>query len=531
MTENKYDIIVAGGGIAGLTAAAYCARAGKKTLLIEKNKEFGGLVNSFNHKGFRFDAGVRALEDAGIILPMLKDLGIEIDTVKSKVSVGVEDEILDIENAESLNDYRNMLVRLYPRSEEEIDRLIKKIKKVMKRMDVLYGVENPLFKDLKRDRKYIFTKLLPWLPKFLTTVGKINKMNMPVEEYLDDIITDESLRDIVAQHFFKKTPTFFALSYFSLYIDYFYPKNGVGTLAEAVAQKISEFGGSLMPETTIIRVNAAGKYVSSEDGRRFEYEKLIWAADLKTLCKISDTSGLPETARRKFDEKAELYMSKKGGESVYSIFLEIDEPLETFRNIANGHFFYTPSKKGLGGIHTSVLDDLLRRREEVTEDEIFNWTEKFCRLNTYEISVPGLKNPKLAPEGKTGMIISFLAEHELFDMLRAKGIYEKFRNELERTVLDVLADSVFPVLKEKLIHSFSFSPIDIEKRIGSSEGAIVGWAFGDVPVPDQIQKAGKSVFTELPDVFRAGQWTYSPAGVPMSILTGKIAADEVLKRK
>ena len=41
------------------------------------------------------------------------------------------------------------------------------------------------------------------------------------------------------------------------------------------------------------------------------------------------------------------------------------------------------------------------------------------------------------------------------------------------------------------------------------------------------QDAKKSVTTSIPDVFKAGQWTYSPAGVPMSILTGKIAADHI----
>ena len=69
-------------------------------------------------------------------------------------------------------------------------------------------------------------------------------MQMPVEEFLETIIRNASLRDIVSQHFFRNTPTFFALSYFSLYLDYFYPKGGVGKLAEAVENKLLEFGGS-----------------------------------------------------------------------------------------------------------------------------------------------------------------------------------------------------------------------------------------------------------------------------------------------
>ena len=88
MAEKKYHTIVAGGGIAGLTAAAFLARAGQNVLLVEKNRECGGLVNSFTRDGFHFDAGVRALEDAGIIFPMLKELGITLPVAKSPVSVG-----------------------------------------------------------------------------------------------------------------------------------------------------------------------------------------------------------------------------------------------------------------------------------------------------------------------------------------------------------------------------------------------------------------------------------------------------------
>jgi len=528
MAEKTYDTIVIGGGIAGLTSTAYLSRKGQKVLLVEKNNKCGGLVNSFTRDGFHFDAGIRALEDAGIIFPMLKDLGIQLEVVKSPVSIGIENEVLNIGNPESLEKYSDLLIRLYPESEGEIDEVIKTIRKIMKHMDVLYGIENPVFKDLKRDRGYIFKKLLPWLPKFIFTIGKINKMNMPVEDYLKGIIKNQSLRDIISQHFFKNTPAFFALSYFSLYLDYFYPKGGVGKLSEVLENKIIGWGGQIKTETKIIEVLADEHSVKDEKNVTYKYHNLIWAADLKTLYKITKTEGLLPKMKTKFREVKNKMLEKRGGDSVFTLFLEVDEPLESFKKIANGHFFYTPSKIGLGETHKKDLENLLVNWDKTEKKQILAWLDKFTRLNTFEISIPGLKDSDMAPPGKTGMIISLLAEYDLFNKIQKAGWYDEFKSELENRIIDVISDSIYPVLKNKIIRRFSFTPISIKNRINSSEGAIVGWSFQEpVPVIHKIQHAARSVISPVPSIFQAGQWAYSPAGVPMSILTGKLAADRV----
>ena len=531
MSINSYNTVIVGGGIAGLTSAAYLSREGQNVLLIEKNEECGGLVNSFNRDGFHFDAGVRALEDAGIILPMLKDLGIELEFVKSPVSLGIESDILHIENIDSLKRYKELLIKLYPESEGEIDELIMIIRKIMKHMDVLYGLENPVFKDLKNDTEFIFKKLLPWLPKFIFTVGKINRMNIPVEDYLKTIVKNPSLRDIISQHFFKNTPTFFALSYFSLYLDYSYPKGGVGKLSEALKNKITEWGGEIRTATKIIEVMGDECLVKDQNNVTYGYDNLIWAADLKTFYKITKTKGLLPKIRVKFEDTKNIMLKKRGGDSVFTIFLEVDEPLESFRKIANGHFFYTPSKIGLGTTHWDELNNMLNNWGSIGKEQILAWLDRFTELNTYEISIPGLKDPELTPEGKTGLIISFLAEYNLFKNIQQAGWYEEFNLELENCVLNVISETIYPMLKDKIIARFSFTPLSIENRVGSSEGAITGWSFqSPVPVINKIQIADRSVKTPIPSIFQAGQWTYSPAGVPMSILTGKLAADRVIKR-
>ena len=532
MNEHSYDAIVVGGGMAGLTATAYLARAGKKVLLLEQNSEVGGLVNSFTCNGIHFDAGVRALEDAGIILPMLRDLDIKLEVVPSPVSLGIEDEILHIESLESLDQYGAFLKKFYPESQADIDAVLKTIRRIMKNMDVLYGIENPIFMDLKRDTAYIFRKLLPWLPRFLLTIGRINRMQSPVEEYLDSIIHNPSLRDIIAQHFFKNTPTFFALSYFSLYLDYFYPQGGVGKLADVLRDKILELGGEIKTNTKVGGVSALKKSVTDGQGASYAYRKLIWAADLKTLYRIADLEGLPPAVQTRFTREKAKLLQNKGGESVFTLFLELDAPLASLGSIAHGHFFYTPSRQGLGDTHRGELQELLRNFDQLGKPDILSWLDRFIALNTFEISIPGLKDTALAPPGKTGLIVSFLAQYELFHKVQSAGWLEEFVAGIEDRVIAVLAESVYPLLKDKISARFSHTPLSIHKRIASSEGAIVGWAFQkEMPVINRIQIADRAVLTPLPDVYQAGQWAYSPAGVPMSILTGKLAANKIVKDK
>ena len=62
---ERYDAAVLGGGIAGLTAAASLAAAGRRVLLAERNPAPGGCCASFRRGPFRFDAGTSALSGLG----------------------------------------------------------------------------------------------------------------------------------------------------------------------------------------------------------------------------------------------------------------------------------------------------------------------------------------------------------------------------------------------------------------------------------------------------------------------------------
>ena len=61
--DERYDAVVLGGGPAGLAAAWYAARAGRRVALIERADHVGGLAGSFEVAGVRVDHGSHRLHE------------------------------------------------------------------------------------------------------------------------------------------------------------------------------------------------------------------------------------------------------------------------------------------------------------------------------------------------------------------------------------------------------------------------------------------------------------------------------------
>ena len=254
--KTEYDVVIAGGGIAGLTCAAYLCRSGIRTLLVEKNDKPGGLVNTFRYRDFAFDGGIRAFENSGILLPMLKDLGIDIALRNNPVEIGIADKRIRFESLQNLSDYADVLTDLFPSSKAEITQIIEEIKRVLGYMEVLYGIDNPLFLSEKEmhDPVYLRKTIFPWLLRYQKTIGRIEHLNEPVDQYLRRFTDNTALIDMITQHFFKNTPAFFALSYFGLYLDYLYPVGGTGILADKLADYICARAGEIVTETAVLKI-------------------------------------------------------------------------------------------------------------------------------------------------------------------------------------------------------------------------------------------------------------------------------------
>ena len=516
------DVLVTGGGAAGLTAAAYCAKNGLNMLLCERAEKTGGLVNSFSHNGFTFDAGIRAMEDSGVITPMLRSLGAPLEFLKNPVTVGVAEKKVRLAGKESLAQYAALYRSFFPEESAAIDAIIAEIVRVMRYMDVLYGIENPLFLEGElKDPKYLTKTLLPWLFKYSVNMKKASKLNQPVQEYLRKFTLNESLIDMICQHFFADTPAFFALSYFGLYLDYRYPRGGTGKLPLVLSDYILSHGGEILTRSEVTRVLAKAHTAFLADGSEIRYRQMIWSADQTAFYR-----ALGEPLPKRIAAKKELAFRSHGIDSILTLFIGTSVPRETARETCGAHAFYTPKTAGL-----SALPDW----RKIPADDIASlkrWVVSYLESTTFELSVPALRDPALAPPGKTGFIASTLFDYDLTRRFADAGEYSALKTIAETTILRVLGETILPELPLRTEFALCSTPMTIERETGARQGAITGWAHTNHPMPamHEFGKIQKATNTGIRDVLQCGMWTFSPAGLPVSIITGKLAADRAVKR-
>lgn len=75
---HTFDVIVIGGGVAGLVAAAFASKDGASVLLLEASPAFGGRARTRTVSSYHFNQGAHALYRAGFLDTALRDLGVAV---------------------------------------------------------------------------------------------------------------------------------------------------------------------------------------------------------------------------------------------------------------------------------------------------------------------------------------------------------------------------------------------------------------------------------------------------------------------
>ena len=520
----KFDAIVVGGGHNGLVNAAYLAKAGLRTLVLERRHLVGGAaITEELVPGFKFTTFSYALS---LIRPeIVQDLdlvshGMMVLPLVNTFQPGLNGEYLflgadadanyheiarhSIEDAESARDLDHLIARLARALKPWMDRIPPNV-----------------MSDDPAD-----VALLAELGRFM------DDLDPPVRRLLDDFLT-RSAADILDDYF--ETELVKALYASSGIIgslisptdprsgivwlvhkmgDYDgvpgawgFHKGGNGAFTQVLARAVEAFGGVIRTNAGVARVVYEGgtaRGVELLDGSRIEADTVISALDPRqTFTRLVDPRDMPQSLMSHINEY------KFQGSAAKVNFALSDLPrfpgLEGRDDIFMGFTNLGPS--------ISYLTEAFSHAE----------AGRFSRRPFLDCCVQSTLDPDMSPAGKH--IMSCFVMYAPYHL--AESDWDSQRDNLADTVQDTI-EQFFPGFGDLVLHREVVTPKDIETMVGLSEGNIfAGELFAAQMFTHRPAHGWNQYRTPIVGYYQCGSGTH-PGGC-VTGAPGRLAALQVLQ--
>ena len=198
INSKSPKIVIIGGGLSGLCAGAYLVRDGFDVAIFEQSEHTGGYFRSFHRSGFMFDAGLKAVENAGMLIPMLKQLNIEksVNLHKSKTALVLQDEFIELSDSRDIFRFYDALAEHFPDQRNGLKALLKEADKIAAWVNLAVTAPNPLFIP----QKNMIPSLIKWLainfPALINFRRTYSLLDVPMEKFLRNIDIPSLTSDI-----------------------------------------------------------------------------------------------------------------------------------------------------------------------------------------------------------------------------------------------------------------------------------------------------------------------------------------------
>lgn len=495
--KDRYDAVVIGAGIGGLTCAALLAKAGLNVLVAEQGSKPGGCCGSFQRDGFTFDAGFDAslgCEEGGAVYNILDELALrnEIEFIKLPTSMRIMGSSYDVP-VTSIEALTQNLKSMFPAETGAIDAFFGECQALASEMAGLMSLVPELLG---------FGGKVGLIAKFLFKSPKLRKYGgKSAKEVFDVFFKEPKLKIILntVSPFPPEAMAPLAMNMLGGAAVGSYPKGGAQALANAFAKGVTKYGGDLALNTMVDRIliedgKAAG--IQLANGNQIRSRYVVSNADgRETFLKLVGEEHLSQNFIR------ELKETRLSG-SFFLVSLGVDLDLKA---------------KGFDGV--SII---YNRSDDI--NEIFSTDLEKCYLG---IMMHSLRDPSLAPQNMTTVQLKTMLPYDYMGNWKREkdGTLGRQYEELKEAVADKLiasADDIVPDLSRHIVVKDIATPLTFERYTLNSEGAGMGW----FPSPGGKTRSQK---TPIKGLYQAGAWTSPGPSIYATATSGKNAAQLVLK--
>jgi phytoene dehydrogenase-like protein len=539
---ERYDAVIIGGGHNGLVSAAYLARAGMKTLVLEQRHVLGGAaVTEELFPGFRFSvfSYVVSLLRPEIIRELqLPRHGLDIlplDGTFTPLRPGEGPKGSRSANTPGTGDY---LWRV-----NDHGRTIRELRRWSATDAEAYEEYGQLMVEMARFIKPILAITPPDLtsldPRPLLPLGGLLRtfqqlperqqavfvqlMTMSAADFLgqwfetDPLKATMSASGIIGTYLGVRSPgtAYVLLHHYMGEIDGAFrawgiPKGGTGGISNAIGNAARALGAEIRTEAPVERIlvrdgRAVGVALAGS-GEEIRADVILSSVDTRrTLLSLVE----PGTLDAEFEEEVRRFKFRGSSGKVNFAVDRLPEftSLPGEGEHLRGAISFSPS-----------LDEM----EQAYDDAKYG---RFSVRPYIDMIIPTLVDPTMAPPGKH--VISCFVQYAPYHLAPRLGTWDDQREAFGDAVVNRIAEFA-PNIRDIILFRNVQTPLDIERTTGLTEGNIfqgeltLEQLFFNRPVPGYARFR-----TPIRDLWLCGSSTHPGGGIMGA--NGRIAALEVLR--